>query len=82
MCSSDVPGGASRQGKARREPNVQIDWNARTIDDEKIKFTPINVGEKLFDQSVFTRTPPNDSIIPIWKHEPDGHDSQVLIHVN
>lgn len=37
------------------------------VDDEVVERTPLDVGEELPNETVFTRPTPNDSIVLVWE---------------
>jgi hypothetical protein len=48
-----------------------------TIDDEIIKFAPINLLQKLLNKSIFSGTSPYDCVILVTHQETDRHDSKI-----
>lgn len=38
--------------------------------------------EKLFDEAVFARPSPDDSIVLVWEHEAYAHDCQIVFHIH
>jgi len=52
------------------------------VDNEIIQLVPNNIRQKLLDKTVFARTSPNNRVVFGREHEADGHNPQIVVHVN
>ena len=50
MCSSDVPGGAGREGRHLRQGGVGM-MKILTVDDEKVELAPVDICQELLNQT-------------------------------
>ena len=52
------------------------------INDEEVELAPVRVLEELLDEAVLAHATPDDGVVAVGKHEADGHDAEVVVHVH